>query len=76
MSTEIYEQRYGRWWFDELAEQHRSREKALAALREGSKVLGPKPLGQNDDDQRREASVRVSKERIMLDAIGCVQLLI
>jgi hypothetical protein len=34
---------------------------ALAALREGSTVLGPKPLGQNDDDQRREVRIESRK---------------
>ena len=47
-------QRYGRWMTERAASKQGE---ALAALREGSKVVGPWALGQNDDDQRREASL-------------------
>ena len=49
-------QRYGRWMTERAASKQGE---ALAALREGSKVQGPwaQPLGQNDDEQRRQASL-------------------
>jgi len=50
------------WPLDQyLSERAASKQgEALAALREGSKVLA-QPLGQNDDDQRREASAESRK---------------